>query len=104
MGGRVGIITANDTCLTKDHLVAAGVSDDMPIAILGLQDHKEFADPILNGLGEIDLPKVERCVVEAAQVLLRKFPDIKAFICECHNLPPFSDAISRKPASLSSIS
>lgn len=96
MGGRIGIITANDACLTKEHLVAAGVTDDTPIAILGLQDHKEFADPILNGVGEIDLPGVERCVVETAQELLRKFPDTKAFVCECHNLPPFSDAIRRE--------
>ena len=96
MGGRIGIVTANDGCLTKEHLIAAGVTDDMPIAIQGLQDHKEFADPILNGVGEMDLPKIERCVVGTAQELLRKSPDIKAFVCECHNLPPFSGAIRQE--------
>jgi hypothetical protein len=31
---------------------------------------------------------------------MRTWPDIKAFVCECHNLPPFSTAIqaaTRKP-------
>jgi hypothetical protein len=95
-GGRIGIITANDACLTKAHLASAGVGDEMPIAILGLQRHKAFADPILNGIGEIDLPEVERCVATAARQLLLDFPDIKAFVCECHNLPPFSAAIERE--------
>lgn len=96
VGGRVGIITANDACLTMEHLVAAGVTPDMPIAVQGLQHRREFADPILNGIGEMNLPKVERCVVGAAQELLRTSPDIKAFVCECHNLPPFSDAVRRE--------
>lgn len=95
MGGRIGIITANDACLTGAHLAAAGVTGDTPIATLGLQHHREFADPLLHGIGEMDLGKVERCVVAAARELLRLSPDIKAFVCECHNLPPFSAAIRR---------
>src|SRR6266487_2958160 len=55
MGGRIGIITADETCLTKQHLIAAGVTDDMATAIRGLQDRKEFADPILNGIGDMEL-------------------------------------------------
>jgi hypothetical protein len=96
VGGRIGIITANDACLTGQHLAAAGVTDDAPIAVLGLQRHKEFADPLLHGIGEMDLPKVEQCVVGAARELLEKSPDIGAFVCECHNLPPFSAAIRRE--------
>jgi hypothetical protein len=96
VGGPVGVITANDACLTREHLAAAGVTDDMPIAIVGLQSRKEFADPLLNGIGDMDLPVVERCVVDAAKELLRTSPDTKAFVCECHNLPPFSDAIRRE--------
>jgi hypothetical protein len=95
MGGRIGIITADEACLTREHLAAAGVTDDMPIAIRGLQDEKEFADPLLKGIGDMDLPKVERCVVAAARELLRIHPDIKAFVFECHNLPPFARAVGQ---------
>src|SRR5688572_12172174 len=28
--------------------------------------------------------------------LLAQFPDTKAFVCECHDLPPFSAAIRRQ--------
>jgi hypothetical protein len=97
VNGRVGIITANDEALTRTHLQLAGVSDDVPTAVLGLQRHKEFADPLLNGVGEeLDLERVEICVADAAQELLKRYPDIKAFVCECHNLPPFGRAIQQR--------
>ncbi|NYG45390.1 hypothetical protein GGD67_002848 [Bradyrhizobium sp. IAR9] len=94
--GRVGIITANDEALTKTYLELAGVSDDVPTAILGLQRDGAFADYYLNGRGELNLERVEDCVAHAAQRLLEHFPDIKAFVFECHNLPPFAAAVQRK--------
>ena len=39
---------------------------------------------------------METCVVDAAQELLERYPDIKAFVCECHDLPPFGQAIQRR--------
>jgi hypothetical protein len=98
VNGRVGIICANDEALTRTHLQLAGVSDDVPTAVLGLQRHKEFADPLLNGVGELNLDRVGTCVADRAQELLERYPDIKAFICECHNLPPFGQAIQRRIA------
>lgn len=94
--GRVGVITANDEALTESYLKLAGVSDDVPTAVLGLQGHKEFAGPYLNGTGELDLERIEACVVGKSERLLERFPDIRAFVCECHNLPPFAPAIQRK--------
>ncbi|WP_271605570.1 hypothetical protein [Bradyrhizobium sp. CCBAU 11434] len=96
VGGRVGIITANDEALTKTYLQLAGISDEVPIAVRGLQGHDEFADPYLRGKGELDTERVEDCVAHDAEELLERFPDIKAFVCECHNLPPFSPAIRRR--------
>ena len=96
VNGRVGIITADDEALTMTHLQLAGVSNDVPTAIRGLQRHKEFADPLLNGVGELDLERVQTCVADAAQELLERYPDIKAFVCECHNLPPFGKAVQRR--------
>ncbi|UVO35710.1 hypothetical protein KUL72_30660 [Bradyrhizobium arachidis] len=96
--GRVGIITANDEALTKSYLEVAGVSDNVPTAIVGLQRYKEFADPYLNGIGVPDLKEIETRVVEASEQVIQRFADIKAFVCECHNLPPFGPAIRRKTA------
>ncbi|QOZ23922.1 hypothetical protein [Bradyrhizobium sp. CCBAU 51753] len=94
--GRVGVITANDEALTKNYLQSAGVSDAVPTAVLGLQRHKEFAEPYLNGNGGLDFERIEACVAGTSAELLERFPDIKAFVCECHNLPPFAAAIQRK--------
>jgi hypothetical protein len=97
VSGRIGIITANDEALARAHLQLAGVSADAPIAVLGLQRHKEFADPLLLGVTEeMDLERVETCVSDAAQELIAGYPDIKALVCECHNLPPFGQAIQRR--------
>jgi hypothetical protein len=96
MRGRIGVITANDESLTRPHFEAAGISPDVPLAIRGLQAFPAFADPLLNGIGELDLVKVSVCVSEVAARLLADFPDIKAFVSECHNLPPFSPAIQRR--------
>jgi len=86
--GRIGIITANDGSLTRAHLDAAGIPADLPLAIRGLQGHPAFADPLLKGIGtELDIPEVTKCVTEVARILLSDFADIKAFVCECHNLP-----------------
>lgn len=94
--GRIGVITANDESLTRAHLDAAGISPDVPLAVRGLQGYPVFADPLLRGIGEIDLEKVGACVSDVAAQLMADFPDIKAFVCECHNLPPFSAAIQQR--------
>jgi hypothetical protein len=94
--GRVAILTANDEALTQTHLDAASVARDIPLAIGGLQGYPPFADPLLRGIGQIDLAKVDECVGRAAIDLISRYPDIKAFVCECHNLPPFSQTIRRR--------
>jgi hypothetical protein len=94
--GRVAILTANDEALTRAHLDAAGVARDVPLAIAGLQGYPPFADPLLRGIGQMDLAKVNVCVGQAVTDLITKYPDIKAFVCECHNLPPFSQTIRRR--------
>jgi hypothetical protein len=96
MGGRVGIITADDAALTRAHLAAAGVDESLPLAIAGLQRYPDFAEPVLRGKGDMDLAEVESCVLAAADGLLRDWPDITAFVLECHNLPPFSAALGAR--------
>lgn len=94
--GRVGIITANDESLTRTYLAAAGVPSDVPVGIIGLQRYEQFAAPFLRDEGEVDIAKVETAVADGAQDLLNRHSDIKAFLCECHNLAPFSAAIQRR--------
>ena len=95
--GQVAILTANDEALTRAHLNAAGVAADTPLAITGLQGYAPFADPLLRGIvPQMDIAAVETCVGEAVTGLMARYPDIRAFVCECHNLPPFSHAVRKQ--------
>lgn len=93
MRGRIGVKTANDEVLTRPHLDAAGIPPDVPLAFRRLQGFPAFADPLLLGIGEIDLAEMGAGVPEVATRLLANCPDIKAFVCARRNLPPFSAAM-----------
>lgn len=93
VAGKIGIVTANSANLTKDHLRAAGVLDDYQISVVGLQDKEEFSRVILGDSPDGDFEKIEREVKSVVRALLKAEPDIKAILFECHNLPPYSDAI-----------
>jgi Asp/Glu/hydantoin racemase len=95
-GGRVGIITANSKTLTAKHLQAAGIGQDVPVAVVGLEDKPEFSRSILQDTEEMDSDKVRAEVVDAAETLLSRYRDIKCFVFECHNLSPYGHAVNQR--------
>jgi hypothetical protein len=90
---RIGIITANGAALKESHLRAAGVMEDVPLAIRGLEDKPSFAGTILDDGDTIDPKQIEKEVLEAAEELLATYSDIGAFVFECHNLAPYAPAV-----------
>ena len=92
---RVGILTANGEVLKERHLREAGVPEHIPISIIGLHDKPGFAGSILSDAETIDPKLIEAEVVEAAEALLADYPDIGAFVFECHNLAPYAPAMSK---------
>jgi len=92
---RIGLITANGEALTQRHLRGAGVPEDIPLAIRGLQDKPAFVESILKNGERLDREKIEQEVLEAAEELLSNYPDIGAFVFECHNLAPYGRAVSQ---------
>ncbi len=91
--GRVGILTANAQSLTETVLIHAGITADIPVATIGLEDVPAFSDPILKDGASLDRQKIEQAVVEKSQKLLTEYPDISAFVFECHNLAPYSKSV-----------
>lgn len=92
---RVGVLTADKSCLTERHLQAVG-ADDIPIAIEGLESSTEFREVILDGLRvDMDVALVEAEVIAAAQRLQTANPDLGAIVLECTDLPPYAHAIQR---------
>lgn len=90
---RIGIITANGATLKERHFRGAGVPESIPLAIRGLHDKPAFTATILEDGETIDARQVEREVLEAAEELTAAYPDIGAFVFECHNLAPYAPAI-----------
>jgi hypothetical protein len=92
-GRQVGILTFAPEALTPRHFAAVGVRADTPVG--GLAPDSLFRR-VYGGQGGIaDFATLEREVVDAAQALVARHPDIGAILCECTNLPPHSAAIAK---------
>ena len=92
-GKKVGIITANASCLQLKHFTSTGISDSIPIAIAGMEEQTEFRDAILKEKGTLDSLKIEDEVVKVAKTLVEQHPDIGSILLECSDLPPYADAV-----------
>ncbi|MBF0229113.1 MAG: aspartate/glutamate racemase family protein [Desulfamplus sp.] len=94
-GKKIGIITANASCLQLKHFTSTGISDSIPIAIAGMEEQTEFRDAILKEKGTLDSLKIQDEVVEVAIALLQRDPDIGSILLECSDLPPYAHAVQR---------
>lgn len=91
---RVGILFANASAVNQNMLDACGVTADVPIAYMGMEDQPEFRN-ILDTTGEFDCDKLELELAERARALVTKHPDVGAILLECSDMPPFAWAIQR---------
>jgi hypothetical protein len=92
---RVGILTANAQSMTKIVLESAGIDSDLPVVIAGLEDVSAFRDPILKNGATLDRERIENEIVVLVEKLLLTYPDIGAFVFECHNLAPYAKSVQQ---------
>ena len=91
---RVGILTADASCLTESHFNGVGWSStEIPIAVEGMESYSSFTDTIFEDGLAWDVETVTAEVVHASQKLARGHPDIGAIVFECTNLPPYAAAV-----------
>ena len=88
---RIGVITSTQSYLTEDYFKAAGAAS-IPIAITGME-YEPCWDFIRENKEEFDPKEVEATIVKNSIALLKQYPDIGAFVLECANMPPYSNAI-----------
>ncbi len=93
-GTRIGILCADGPAMTPAILQNCGVTPDIPVTVVGLEDEPEFAK-ITYSRGEFTPAKVEAEVVEAARRLVAAHPDTGAILLECSDMPPFAAAVQR---------
>jgi aspartate/glutamate racemase len=94
--GRVGILTAGGSALKGDFLKNVGIDDSMKIAIKGLEDTEEFYNVHVTCKKKtINPAKMEKEVVNAAVSLVKEYPDIKCFVFECSDIPPYARSVTQ---------
>jgi hypothetical protein len=87
------IITANASALGPEHLKSVGIANTDGLHIIGLEQCAEWNRMFAEPDAEIDLDVIEREVLGTALRAIDEHPDIRVFVLECTDLPPFSAAI-----------
>jgi len=90
---KIGVITANATCLTDEHFTNVGISPEIPVVIYGMEDQNEFYTSVLEEKGTMDSDLVEKEVVGVAERMIRENPEVAAILLECSDLPPYAHAV-----------
>jgi len=92
----VGVLTAQEACLTPSHLEKAGVDESIPVRIAGIGDTGEFAKVHDDPGAVLDGEKFIREIVDHAAGLIERHPQVGAFVLECTDLPPASAVIRER--------
>ncbi len=94
--GKVGVLTASATSLGNRHFEAVGAGD-IPVAIQGMEDFREFREVILEAQRTtMDIGKIENEVLASAKLLVKTNPDVRAIVLECTDMPPYAHTLQRK--------
>lgn len=91
--GNVGIMTISKSSLSSSNLQTAGIPVDTPIGTT--QGGTEFTSAILQNKAIFDVQACEADNVNAAMRLKRQYPNLKALLLECTNMPPHQAAIEQ---------
>jgi Asp/Glu/hydantoin racemase len=90
----VGVITANKSALTETHLRACGITADMKVEVLGLENAPEWSKIFDQPDKAFDIEVVSREIINVAKDGVKQFPDMGAIVLECTDLPPYAKRIS----------
>ena len=92
-GQKVGIISANASVMTEQHLRNVGITPDMPVVLYGMEDKYEFRSSVLEEKGTMDTDVIEKEILEVCDRMLKDHPEVAAIQLECSDLPPFAAAV-----------
>lgn len=97
-GQRVGILTVSkEQFVARDNalLKGCGVDESIPIAIAGMNESADAKTWLTMTTPDYNFDAVQQAVVNTALQLIADYPDIGAFVLECTDMPPYSDAIRK---------
>ena len=92
----VGVITANSAALSKEHLRACGITDEMNVVVMGLENAPEWSKIFDQPDMPFDMEAVSQEILGVAREGVRQHPQISAIVLECTDLPPYDARIRRE--------
>ena len=87
-GKRVGVLTVQGERLDEGHLRDVGADPTTPI--VGTENGRELTRVLLGDETELDFDLAAQDMLECGAEMLRRHPDVGAFVLECHNMAPYS--------------
>lgn len=91
---KVGILTADKTCLTEQHFVSIGCAH-VPKVIYGLED-SVLPVAFNSEDGAYEVAELRSAMEAKAEQMLKEHPEVGAIVLECTNMPPFAAAVQKK--------
>lgn len=92
----VGVITANGSLLSQEHLRACGVTDEMNVIVTGLENAPEWSKIFNQPDTPFDMEAVSQEILGVARKSVQEHPEIGAIVLECTDLPPYAARIRRE--------
>jgi len=87
-GKRVGVLTVHGGRLDEGHLRDVGADPTTPI--VGTEGGREFTRVLIGNEMELDFDLAAQDMLDCGAEMMRRHPDVGAFVLECHNMAPFS--------------
>lgn len=91
--GNVGILTISRTSMNPKFAAKTKIRSGMPIGTT--ENGNEFTQAILKNRNSFDVEKCREDNVNAAMDLLVEYPEIRAILLECTNMPPYAPEIEK---------
>lgn len=95
-GRSIAVITAKKSALKVEHLRAVGITADIKLNILGMENSSEWNKIFTASEDDVDLDIIAGEVISTAKEAVFQDKSIGAFVLECTDLPPFSDSIRKE--------
>lgn len=91
----LGVITANASTLTDEHLRTVGISDAdrKRLHLIGFENTEHLYQVLIANVGDLDTARATDEITGLATKALTENPEIGGFILECVNLPPYAPAL-----------
>lgn len=92
----VGVITANKASLTQVHLQACGITEEMNVKVMGLEDCPEWSKIFDEPDRRFDMDTVTEEILGVARKGKESCPQMGAIVLECTDLPPYAARIRQE--------